>query len=188
MMRVEFQKTGARRYGVNIYREGFPDLVMNPAPGFDSLMPHDLLHFLVEEALGLKKGIFGQIAHGGTAGTFHHKPAAAANARAAARQRRKDWKRGEKLLKTGLDDCAQSERATYFCLYDWLSQSADDTLRARAEEMKIGFENLCAQIPENERAALGNEKRARIRARMDELSERWAELKIGEALALEWTL
>jgi hypothetical protein len=56
MMQVEFQKTGERRYAVIIKREDLPDMKMNPAPGFDPLMPHDLLHFLVEEELGLRRG------------------------------------------------------------------------------------------------------------------------------------
>ena len=50
-MRVEFKKTGERRYGVFIKRIDLPDLEMNPAPGFDRLMPHDLMHFPVEQEL-----------------------------------------------------------------------------------------------------------------------------------------
>jgi hypothetical protein len=69
-MRVEFHKTGERLYAVVILRENLPDLKMDPAPGFDPLMPHDLLHFIVEEELGLKRAIYGQIALGGTTGTF----------------------------------------------------------------------------------------------------------------------
>jgi hypothetical protein len=46
---------------------------MNSAPGYDDLMPHDLQHFIVERTLGIRNGIFGQLAHGGSAGTFHTK-------------------------------------------------------------------------------------------------------------------
>lgn len=35
---------------------------MNRAPGYDPLMPHDLLHLIVESELGLTRGIFGQLA------------------------------------------------------------------------------------------------------------------------------
>ena len=123
-MQVEFHKTGERRYGVVIRRENQPALTMNPAPGFDPLMPHDMLHFLVEQELGLRRGIFGQIALGGTAGTFHQAASEKSGGRADSRLRRKTARRGEKLLKTGLDDCAQSERATFICLYDWLLHSS----------------------------------------------------------------
>jgi hypothetical protein len=115
---VEFQKTGTRRYAVIVKRADLPDLEMNPASGFDALMLHDLLHFLVEQELSLRHGIYGQIASGGTAGTFHNKLSDKSNNHADSRLRRKTAKRGEKLLKTGLDDCAQSERAIYICLYD----------------------------------------------------------------------
>jgi hypothetical protein len=88
-MQVEFHKTAERRYAILIRREGLPDLKMDPAPGFDPLMPHDLLHFLVEQELGLRRGIFGQLAHGATAGTFRLAPSDASNNRAASRLRRK---------------------------------------------------------------------------------------------------
>jgi hypothetical protein len=184
-MQVEFHKTGERRYAVVIQRENLPALKMNPAPGFDALMPHDLLHFLVEQELGLRRGIFGQIALGGTAGTFHQASNESAN-RTDSRTRRKTSKRGEKLLKTGLDDCAQSERATFICLYDWLSHSADENLTKRAAGMKPNLDSILGQLPPNEQRALNKEKLARIRQRMDELSAQWSALRIGEFMTLDW--
>ncbi len=187
-MQVEFQKTGERRYAVVIHRDGLPDLKMEPAPGFDALMPHDLLHFLVEQELGLRRGIFGQIASGGTAGTFHLASRETSNDRADSRRRRKTARRGKKLLKANSDDCAQSERATYICLYDWLAHSADEKLRMRALEMKPSFESVLGQMPESERKTLNKEKLAAIRNRMDELSEGWSALKAGQSMTLEWKL
>ena len=185
-MKVEFRKTGERRYAVIIERDGLPNLEMNPAPGFDALMPHDMLHFLVEQELELRRGIFGQIAAGGTAGTFHQAASENANRRAAARARRKTARRGSKLLKANTDDCAQSERATYICLYDWLAHSADDSRRARALEMSPNYESIFAQLPERERQKLDREKRAAIRKRMDELSDRWSALGVNQSMTLDW--
>ncbi len=187
-MKVEFEKTGERRYGVIIKRENLPDLEMNPAPGFDPFMPHDLLHFIVEQELNLENGIFGQIAKGGTAGTFHQTSAENSDKRAASRFRRKTAKRGKKLLKDNSDDCAKSERATYICLYDWLAHSTDEKLKIRAAEMKIGIESIFAQMSESERASFSKEKLAEIRNRMDELSRRWSTLKINESITLDWSL
>lgn len=184
-MRVEFHKTGERRYGVVILRRDLPDLAMNPVPGFDPLMPHDLLHFLVEQELGLRKGIFGQIALGGTAGTFHEVTSAESDARGAERRRRKTAKRGKNLLQENLDDCARSERATYICLYEWLQRSSDAQLRARAAEMKPGVESTKGQMTAAERDAL-DAKLPKIRARMDELSRRWSLLQTNEFISLEW--
>ncbi|MGC2778467.1 MAG: hypothetical protein WA418_22815, partial [Bradyrhizobium sp.] len=44
---------------------------MDPAPGIDPWMPYDLQHFLVEKHLGIAGAVFGRLAAGGTAGTFH---------------------------------------------------------------------------------------------------------------------
>jgi hypothetical protein len=163
-------------------------LQMNPAPGFDALMPHDMLHFLVEQELGLEHGIFGQIARGGTAGTFHNAPSENANSRADSRLRRKTARRGKKLLRENTDDCAQSERATFICLYDWLAHSADAKLRARAAAMKITFDGLPGQMSDSERAKLNKEKLAAIRSRMDELSAQWSALGVNQFMTLEWSV
>jgi len=64
---VEFKRTGERRYA----GAGHGPKVMDPAPGFDALLPHDLLHYAVEVELGLDGAIFGQLAAGGDACTFH---------------------------------------------------------------------------------------------------------------------
>jgi hypothetical protein len=188
IMQVEFHKTGEWRYAVVVLREGLPDLKMNPAPGFDPLMPHDMLHFLVEQELGLGRGIFGQIALGGTAGTFFNQPSEMSNNRADARLRRKTAKRGKKLLKENSDDCAQSERATFICLYDWLAHSADEKLRLRASEMKANYDSVLGQMTESERKILNKEKLAEIRRRMNDLSERWSALQVNQSMTLEWSL
>lgn len=185
-MQVEFHKTGERRYAVIVMREGWPKLIMDPAPGFDPLMPHDMLHFLVEQELGLRRGIFGQIELGGTARTFHPASAEKADQRAASRFRRKTAKRGKKLFKSGLDDCAQSERATFICLYDWFVHSRDEKLRLRAAEMKVTTHSILGIMTETEHTVLNKEKLARIRSRMDELSSRWSALKVNQSMSLEW--
>lgn len=185
-MNVEFQKTGEKRYAVTVRRDREPDLKMDPAPGFDPLIPHDLLHFLIERELGLKKGIFGQIALGGTAGTFHLAETEKSDKRAASRLRRKTKKRGQKLLKGNTDDCARSERATYICLTDWLAHSPEAELRARAGEMKTTAGSILAGMPEAERNAFNPEKLAGMRGEMNELSRRWSALEVGQSITLEW--
>ena len=70
-MKVCFLRTGARRYGVLVQRERASELVMNPAPGYDDYLPHDLLHFVAEAEWNLNGAVFGQLAAGSDAGTFH---------------------------------------------------------------------------------------------------------------------
>ena len=88
-MKVHFIRSGERRYSMRIEREGAPALVMDPAPGFDPDLPHDMVHFVVEAALGLKAGVFGQIAAGGDAGSFHVEAGGALSAKERQRAARK---------------------------------------------------------------------------------------------------
>jgi len=69
-MRVTFIKTGPRRYGVLVERDRWPDVGVNPAPGYDDYLPHDLLHFVAEAEWRMDGAVFGQLASGGDAGIF----------------------------------------------------------------------------------------------------------------------
>jgi hypothetical protein len=187
-MHVEFHKTGGRRYAVKIVRGGgLPDLEMNPAPGFDPLMPHDLMHFIVEQELDLKNAIFGQVASNRNAGNFISRPSESSNTRADTRFRRKEVKQRKKILKGGMDEYFQSERATVVCMYDWLSHSSNEKLRAKAAEMKDFIQNTYSQMSEIERQKFNKKKLAEIRKRMDELSKRWSALPVNQSLKLEWS-
>ncbi|MGH6632149.1 hypothetical protein [Sphingopyxis sp.] len=99
-MKVHFIRSGARRYGMRIERTNAPVLVMDPAPGFDPDLPHDMVHFVVEAALGLKTGVFGQIAAGGDAGSFHVEARGALSAKERQRAARKQVAKGAKLIKS----------------------------------------------------------------------------------------
>src|SRR3546814_11830369 len=98
-MKVHFIRSGERRYSMRIEREGLPVLVMDPAPGFDPDLPHDMVHFVVEAALGLKTGVFGQIAAGGDAGSFHVEAGGTLSAKERQRAVRKQVAKGAKLIK-----------------------------------------------------------------------------------------
>ena len=97
-MLVIFQRTGRRQYRVEVRRPPFVAVEMNPAPGYDDLMPHDMMHLVVESQLRIERGIFGQIAAGG--GTFRVIPDASKTTRDAARQRRRLNDRGKKMMRT----------------------------------------------------------------------------------------
>lgn len=185
-MQVEFHRTGERRYSVVVHRDGLPSLKMVSAPGFDLLMPHDMLHFVVEKELGLKRGIFGQLAVGGTAGTFHPTEPATLDDRTNKRRHRSIKERGKKLLEKGQSDSAQSERATYICLYDWLSNSSNPDAKIRAADMKDTARSILNLMPESERKLLNDKFLAQIRHHLDKLSSQWSALQIGQYMMVEW--
>ena len=165
-MRVEFRRTGQRRYALTIHRAEREPLEFG-GPGWDDHMPHDLLHLIVEQELGLRRGIFGFMASGGHAG---------------------DRRRDKKMLRRGArDEGPTSERATFVCWYEWLRRSSDAARRERAREMADGAKHVLAIMPADERRAFSEEFLARVCRRMDELSARWTALAVGDSFSVEWS-
>ncbi len=185
-MLLLFQRTGQRRYAILAKRPSLPDLEMNPAPGYDALMPHDLMHLVVEAQLGLTRGVFGQLAAGGDAFTFHLKPDSRENSREITRQRKQLKKRGKKLGHEGQEECAQSERATYICWYEWLARSQSDERRAVAQTMAEQAEQVRGVASTKELRKLNDEKLKEICQHLDALSSHWSRLKVGESMTVRW--
>ncbi len=184
MMRVQFHKTSSRSYAIVVIRSGAENLRMDSAPGYDELMPHDLQHFIVEQALGIQLGIFGQLAVGGTANTFHRQ--AVPPDRQQKRTNRRLKKQGEVLLRAGYEQSMRSERATYISLFNWLSASNDPILRKRAAEMAETAQSIFLQLSEQEKKSYTPAVIAVINERMDELSHQWRTAKVGEYIELVW--
>jgi hypothetical protein len=159
---------------------------MAPAPGYDPLMPHDLLHLAVEAQLRLNNGIFGQLAAGGDAATFHPISDGAIHRRAHARAQRRTIKRGKKLMRRGRDDSFQSERATYICLYEWLARSALPERRKQATAMRDTANHIRSIAPLDEMRRLDEKALTRICRHLDELSSHWCLLDVGESVAVRW--
>jgi hypothetical protein len=183
-MLLVFRRTGDRRYAVVAKRAEMPDVEMDPAPGYNSLIPHDLMHLVVEAKLGLTHGIFGQLAAG--AGTFRLRVRSDESSRNVARLRKRLRQRGEKTMRNGRDDCLQSERATYICWQAWLARSAS------TEQRKVG-RTMSGQAQQVRGVAgargnlLFNEKTMNeIFEHLDELSACWSQLKVGQSMTVRW--
>lgn len=185
-MILVFRRTGQRRYAVEAQRAGFPVLEMNPAPGYDPLMPHDLMHLVVEAQLGLQHGIFGQLASGGDAGSFHLHVGSDEGSRKIARARRRVSTRGKKLLKKGMDEALISERATYICWHEWLARSSSREQRAQSAAMAQQSAEVKNTTGAAELRALNARKLDEICAHLDELSARWSRLEVGQSMAVSW--
>lgn len=185
-MLVVFRRSGERRYSVEAHRPGLADVVMHPAPGYDPLIPHDLMHMIVEAQLGLARGIFGQLAAGGTAGTFHLSTTSSEGTRETARRSKRVTVRGKKMLKEGRDDCVQSERATFICWQAWLSRSSSPEKRKQSAAMAQQAKEIRHTANPMELRTLNPKKLDEICAHLDELSARWSRLKVGESMAVHW--
>jgi hypothetical protein len=184
-MLLVFQRTGQRRYGIQVKRPPFPDVEMTPAPGYDQLMPHDMLHLVVEAKLGLTRGIFGQLAEGGDAGTFHlsiNKQ----TTRELSRARNRLRTRGKKLLREGREDSERSERAAYICWYEWRNRSSVDKQRSQARSMVTQATGVKGVAGKQELRNLSDRKIDEICEYLDELSSHWSRLEVGECMIVRW--
>ena len=88
---------------------------MDPAPGFDRWLPHDLQHFVVEEQLGITDGVFGRLAAGGTAAAFRPVERTSVDARSARRTRRRQKDRDraiDRQAENGYDRSVSTSCAT----------------------------------------------------------------------------
>lgn len=185
-MIVEFRKTAERRYALKLLRDGLPELEMNPAPGFDELMPHDMCHLIVEQVLQIENAIFGRAAKG--SGTFQQKHSESSNTKNDSRERRKARQKGKDSLKKYEADYLRSERATYVCWQHWLSSSSDTELKRRAAEMKSNAESIFNQMQPAERAIYTKETLEKVNLRMSELSRQWQNLKTGDSMTVDWLI
>ena len=163
-MRVTFGRIGERRYEVRIERELATDLVMSPAPGWSDLVPHDLVHLVVEHRLGLRDGIFGQIAAGGNAWTFV--PTQEQRTKAWARRvERRNHARGTQI--------GRSKELAAAVYPAWL--------RHRGMTPDPG------RVPSGPGAAgLGERELGEVFADLDRLSAAWSALAVGEAVHVDW--
>jgi len=185
-MQVTFIRTAARRYAIHVQRVDAPDALMAPAPGYDSDLPHDVLHMVVEAILGLRRGIFGQPAAGGLAGTFRIVAAPGVIGRTATRQRRQADLRDAAQRKGGRGDAAQSERAAYLCWQEWLSRSTSKAHRAEAAKMAQTAKQIRDGAPSEELAALSPQVLDGICTRLDRVHECWSTLPVGGSIRLTW--
>ena len=109
-MQARFEKVHERGYGVTVEGPDIDAATMNPAPGYHDRLPHDAAHFIVENELGIEGGVFGQLAAGGTANTFHLQ---------GSKKPRKVRRRGAAMMKANKEDALFSEQAVWAAQSRW---------------------------------------------------------------------
>jgi len=159
---------------------------MDPAPGYDPFFPHDLQHLIVEQELQLNDGIFGRIAAGGNASTFHAVAASGKqHKRKAARARRRLKARESKLAGTETSDFALSESATYVVWHDWLVHCDEPALQRQGHAMAATAKSILERLGNADRRRL-LATLATVRVRVDGVARQWNALPIGGALTIPW--
>ena len=106
VMDVVFERVDARRYLIGVRRNARTDMgadvTPRPGPGHAEV-PHDLVHFVVEEQAQLPLGIYGQVAAGGEVGGFFRPDP-------GDRHKADDQRRSRRLGSAGAGDVGMSER------------------------------------------------------------------------------
>jgi len=155
-MNVTFTRTAERRYRVSLEGAGIVSSWMEPAPGYDNHLPHDMAHFVVENELGIAGGVFGQLAAaGGFARLFQSTD---------ERTRRKVARRGKRLAATHRGDAMLSERMVYLACRAW-----NKPLPAITQLDHVLAEDI-----------------RRVCREFDAVSAIWSKLAVGESMTLVW--
>jgi hypothetical protein len=159
-MQVIFTRTGERSYSIAAHRAGGDVLNMPHGPGYDAWLPHDVVHFVVERHFEIARGVFGQLAGGGDAGTFFTIP-----------HRRRDPARrlSRRLGALGREDMARSERLAGACMAAWHARHG-------------GRWAFADTVDRDEATGLPEA----LLAELDEVAARWHALPIGAALTFAW--
>ncbi|MEU4835946.1 hypothetical protein [Streptosporangium sp. NPDC023615] len=174
-MDVTFKRTGERRYGVVVSLPGQAPLWMDPAPGYDDHIPHDMIHYIVEAELGLTSGVFGRAARGGGGG-FVLGGDDDRDHRERRRQRRRLLRREDRFRQDdqrGQGDMALSERLTGLCHVAWKRHHGPPAERP-------AWLRPQTTTPEDEAAV------KRVLARLDRLAPLWNRLPVGGSLTFAW--
>src|SRR5205823_4759412 len=148
---VTFTRTAEHRYRVSAEGPGVVSAFMEPAPGYDARLPHDLAHFVVESEIGIVGGVFGQLAAGGHANTFRP---------LGEPPRRRVAKRGERLAATNRDDAMLSEKVVGIACRIWNN-------------------SVGAAIPARDVEGVAADDLRRVCRAFDAVSAVWSKLGIG---------
>jgi hypothetical protein len=132
-------------------------------------VPHDAVHFFVEQALGLSNGFWGMVASGRHPDEIGALVAAAGH-RSASRCEAPDPSFLEVIQAERLVECFEADL--------WGGGGSDDDLRAMAVS---GCELSCVPVPDLPEPAI-----ARARADLQALLASWPSAATGHQLVLHW--
>lgn len=157
-MNVTFTRTAERRYRVSVDGPGVVPSHMDPAPGYDPRLPHDMAHFVVENELGIAGGVFGQLASGGHASTFRP---------IGERPRGRVVRRGNRIATTSRDDAMLSEKVVTIACRVWNNGVPGVVPGAGIDGVSADdLRCVCHEF--------------------DAVSAVWSELPVGGSMALTW--
>jgi hypothetical protein len=171
-VKIEFFKPERRRYRSVLHRRDGLVIELdgggyNKVGGPARELPHDLAHFVVEDALGLEAGLWGVLAAGGM---FDH-------AKVIEGRRKPHFaERSQAVVDAAGDRLSQAEMLTRFVCDLALAGADGDIRRLKAAAGERWWRDTSA------------EQLQRACRELRETSVRWRDLRAGEALTVVWRL
>ncbi len=170
-MRLQLKRLDERRYETLITRaDGVTYLVKGV--GHMGVIPHDLAHFVVERALGLRQGFWGSVADGAVFGSLTY---VSGRRRPHAAERSKNvWKANEKAL---------TEVEILVGLFD---RAFADGLGADLPALHDRLRRYTWTPPGREPRRFTEAQVAAVCAGWADVLRAWDRLQVGDTLDLTW--
>jgi hypothetical protein len=171
-MEITFTKTAPRNYEVLVRRD---DGVVMDLRSFDrpAGLPHDIVHFVVENELSLERGLWGLIA----AGALLPNASVASgrlNPRAAERSR--------SLLKEAGQQQHDTEAEV---LVAFVQRIAEEGIEGDWPKVSARLNDVW-RPRRSQREPIGHEEVLRACRRLREAEQKWEGLTVGESMTVEW--
>jgi len=170
-MNLRLKRLDERRYETVITRaDGVTYHVKGV--GHMGVIPHDLAHFVVERALGIRRGFWGSVASGAVFGSLTY---VSGRRRPHAAQRSKEvWKANEKAL---------TEVEILVGLFD---KAFEDGLGADSPALRDRLRRYTWTPPGQAPRQFADEQVSAVCSGWDDMLRAWNRLEVGDTLDLDW--
>lgn len=170
-MRLRLKRLDERRYETVITRlDGVTYHVKGV--GHMATMPHDLAHFVIEKALGIRQGFWGSVADGAVFGSLTH---------VSGRRRSRAAERSNGLLKANKDILTATEN-----LVGLFNQAFEEGLGPESPELRERLGRYLWIPPGHQPRQFTNAEIVAVCSGWKEMLNLWQELPIGGTLELVW--
>jgi len=170
-MHLRLTRLDERRYETVITRsDGVTYLVKGV--GHMGTIPHDLAHFVVERALGIRQGFWGSVADGAVFGSLTH---------VSGRRRPQAAQRSKSVLKANATALTEIE-----ILVGLFDTAHADGLAADSPELRDRLRRYVWTPPGQPPRQFTDAQIAAVCSGWEEMLRAWDQLPIGEALDLDW--
>lgn len=170
-MHLRLKRLDERRYETLITRS---DGVTYHVKGVGHMgaLPHDLAHFVVEQALGIRQGFWGSVADGAVFGSLTHLD---------GRRRPQATRRSTEILKANNKVLTETE-----ILVGLFDQAFAEGLGCDSPILRDRLRRYTWTPPGHQPRRVTDEQIAAVYSRWEEVSRTWRGLEIGQSMDLEW--